>query len=152
MKEIEDEQEAAFVNQRILIERLIIAELYEEAKDISTKYVQMAAKFQNHWNYGNAIYYGNMYKGLLVLKENSIKEAAISLIESAKTPGSPQLNSFGPNTLLADKMYKLGRVAEVKEFLELCRLFWLLGSSKIDEWVEAIDSNQPPNFASHFLY
>jgi hypothetical protein len=76
------------------------------------------------WNYGNVIYEGNQILGLAALKEGNIAAAKRYLIAAGKTPGSPQLNSFGPEMPLAQELLKKGEKGIVLEFLDLVARFW----------------------------
>jgi hypothetical protein len=47
--------------------------------------------------YGNAIQDGNIVLCRIALLDGKVEAAKVSLKEAGKTPGSPQLGSFGPN-------------------------------------------------------
>src|SRR5262249_49180627 len=53
------------------------------------------------WNSGNNIHHGNIILGRIALRGNKVREAKERLIKAGQTPGSPQLDSFGPNMALA---------------------------------------------------
>ncbi len=77
------------------------------------------------WNYGNLIYEANTLSGLIALtRDNNPDKACEYMLKAARTPGSPQLRSFGPNMELANQLLARGRKAEVIEYLELCGGFW----------------------------
>jgi hypothetical protein len=46
--------------------------------------------------------------GLIAVHKNDIETARRELLESGKTPGSPTLNSFGPNMILAKELLEKG--------------------------------------------
>lgn len=81
-------------------------------------------KLIRHWNYGNAVHEAHTILGLIYFKEGNITTAKKHLIESGKTPGSPQLNTFGPSMLLANSLLKIGEKEAVIHYLELTQLFW----------------------------
>jgi Flp pilus assembly protein TadD len=58
-----------------------------------------SALSRNNWNTGNAVYFGNWLLGRLALRQGDTRLAGEYLLKAAATAGSPQLNSFGPNTL-----------------------------------------------------
>jgi len=111
-----------------------------------------ANSWKQDWNYGNAIHVGNMVLGLVALKEGKIEEAKKSLLAAGKTPGSPQLNSFGPNMLLAKGLLEAGEKDTVVEYLDLCAKFWRPKSSRVDEWKSDITAGQMPDFGANLRY
>ena len=76
------------------------------------------------WNYGNVIYDANTLLGRVALRKGDLKAAKMYLLESGKTPGSPQLNSFGPSFVLDRELLEKGEKAVVLEHLELVSKFW----------------------------
>ncbi|MDD2716665.1 MAG: thioredoxin family protein [Candidatus Wallbacteria bacterium] len=97
----------------------------EEVKAFCSEYLGLAESFgKNDWNYGNAVYEANLYLGLTALAEGDANSACEYLLKAGTTPGSPQLESYGPDLSLAKKLIKLGKTAEVKQFLDQIRQFW----------------------------
>jgi hypothetical protein len=107
------------------------------------------------WNYGNVIYDGNQILGLAALKENDIAKAKQCLLAAGNTPGSPQLDSFGPDMTLAQELLKKGEKQVVLDFLDLVAKFWATPKpgedskflhlyqeheAKIEQWKNAIRS------------
>lgn len=78
----------------------------------------------NSWNYGNVIHEANTVLGQVFLRESDMKKAKHHLIESAKSPGSPQLRSFGPSFTLARELLEKGEQEVVLQFLDLVAVFW----------------------------
>ncbi len=76
------------------------------------------------WNYGNVIHQANQLLGLAALQEGRVTEAKQYLIAAAITPGSPQLNSFGPNMVLAQRLLERGEKNVVIQYLDLVARFW----------------------------
>ena len=76
------------------------------------------------WNYGNVIYNQHTLLGRVALREGKPDEAKKHLLAAGRTPGSPQLNSFGPDFTLARELAEKGEYTAVLEFLELVELFW----------------------------
>jgi hypothetical protein len=62
-----------------------------------------------NWNYGNAIQDGNFVLGRIAVHEYRITDAKEFLKQAGDTPGSPQLDSFGPNMSLAKDMLEAAR-------------------------------------------
>ena len=61
---------------------------------------------------------------------------------SASTPGSPQLNSFGPGMALAQALLDRGERAVVLSFLERTRAFWSMGDDLLAAWEARIAMNR----------
>ncbi|VGO19901.1 hypothetical protein [Pontiella sulfatireligans] len=76
------------------------------------------------WNYGNIIYDQHSLLGRVALREGKLDEAKRHLLEAGRTPGSPQLNSYGPNFILARELAEKGEFDTVIEFLDLVARFW----------------------------
>ena len=87
---------------------------------------------KDDWNYGNAIYNGNVVLGLVALRQDNVADARRYLLESGKTPGSPVLGSFGPDFTLARELLEKGERDTVLEFLTLCKGFWKMGGDRLD--------------------
>ena len=65
------------------------------------------------WNYGNALHKGNLVLGRIAVVEGRLTDAVTFLRAAGETPGSPQLNSFGPNMTLARDLLERGETAAV---------------------------------------
>lgn len=76
------------------------------------------------WHYGNIVYTANQILGLAALQEGNIAAAKDFLLKAGKTPGSPQLDSFGPKMPLAQGLFERGESDIVLEFLDLIAVFW----------------------------
>jgi len=77
---------------------------------------QMLSQNVGGWNHGNNIHHGNLILGRISLAADDIEQAKERLIEAGKTPGSPQLNSFGPNMTLAKELLQKGEKGVVLEY------------------------------------
>jgi hypothetical protein len=76
------------------------------------------------WNYGNVVHDANQILGRVALREGDVAQAKRFLIEAGKTPGSPQLNSFGPRMTLARELLEKGEKAVVLDYVDLVAKFW----------------------------
>lgn len=76
------------------------------------------------WYYGNVIFNEHTTLGRIALQRGNIDEAKRQLLASGRTPGSPQLNSFGPDFILARELAEKGEFETVIEFLDLVTRFW----------------------------
>ncbi|HEY3243592.1 MAG TPA: RNA polymerase subunit sigma-24 [Phycisphaerae bacterium] len=124
----------------------------EKARRYATEVLDLAVETDANrdWNHGNAIHHGNLVLGRVALAEGKIEEAEKFLLKAGKTPGSPQLNSFGPNMLLAKELLEKGRKEAVIEYLRLCGRFW--NKSQTDKWIEHIEAGKTPDFGANLDY
>ena len=112
----------------------------DKASSYATELLKMAADNQDDWNYGNAVFTGNMVLGLVALRQGSVAQARLYLLESGKTKGSPQLDSFGPDFTLARELLRQGERDAVVDFLAACKSFWKLGLDRLDQMIAAVKS------------
>jgi hypothetical protein len=104
------------------------------------------ANAKRDWNYGNALFDAHITYGRLALIENDITMVKFHLLQAGKTPGSPQLDNFGPGMGLANDLLNLGERDAVLEFIDLCRKFWAPGQEDLSEWERIIKSGEIPDF------
>src|ERR1700719_3714085 len=71
------------------------------------------------------------------------------LLASGKTPGSPQLDSFGPNMTLAKELLAKGESDSVLQYLDLCKNFWEGERQQLDDWRDAIRGGKTPDFGAN---
>jgi tetratricopeptide (TPR) repeat protein len=112
--------------------------------------LRRATKFRADWNYGNAVHHAHSALGRVALRAKRIGEAKRHLIASAKTKGSPQVNSFGPNQDLAAELLERGETKTVIRYLELCRKFWKMGQPQINAWTKSIRETGKTDFLRVF--
>lgn len=118
-------------------------------KELITEYLVLADIYKNNWNYGNAVHDGNMVLGLLAISNGDINKGTEYLLKSGKSPGSPQLDSFGPDLDLANELLKLNKKDEVLTYLKDIRLFWDMDGGLLDKWIDEIDSGEKPELNRH---
>lgn len=116
------------------------------AAKLATEALDKAASYKGDWNYGNAIHMGHTVKGLLALHDGNKQLAVQELHAAGATPGSPQLNSFGPSMQLARALLRAGEQDEVLNYLQQCRAFWAMGGTWLAIWEEKIRAGETPNF------
>jgi len=123
----------------------------DKAEYYGRELLSLAPQYQKNWNYGNAVFFGNMIIGRVALKRDKNPFLAKrSLLASAETAGSPTLNSFGPNMSLAKDLLSLGERDTVLEFFALCRKFWK--SEKLDDWAATVRGGGMPDFGANLMY
>src|SRR5262249_44092468 len=69
----------------------------EKAKAYAEELLRLSPKYSNDWSFGNAVHKGNLVLGRLAIRAGDTESAKKYLLEAGRTPGSPQLDSFGPN-------------------------------------------------------
>ena len=124
----------------------------DEAKKYADELNTLMVKYPKDWNYGNAIEDVNIVFGRLALSEGKIEEAKGRLLEAGKSPGSPQMNSFGPNMTLARELLKKGEKDAVLKYFELCAKFWKMDFGKLKEWRSQVEKGETPDFGANLLY
>lgn len=118
----------------------------------------LASNTVTNWNYGNLIYDIHSLLGRIALREGDVADAKRHLAESSKTRGSPQLNSFGPDLVLAGELLQKGERDVVLEHLDKVAVFWanpdespsyrdsaLRHQREIEKWKQTIGAGQIPD-------
>lgn len=132
--------------------------------------LQEAEKYKQDWNYGNAIYYSNLALSEMAYIEGDKVKARNYLIKASQTPGSPQLNSFGPFNSSFNKylvyLAQNGEKESLVQFAKNCRNFLNTKSDikmsekdkrnedevtqsnllSIERFIKQIESGQTPDF------
>ena len=121
----------------------------KKAKEYAGK---MLSQNSPGWNYGNKIHDGNIILGRIALALDDVEEAKERLIRAGKTPGSPQLNSFGPNMTLAKELLQKGEKDVVLRYFELCSKFWERGKDRLNEWSAVSKDRKVPDFGANLHY
>ena len=124
----------------------------EDAMKYANELLKLADSFQSNWNYGNAIHKGNIALGRIALTSNKVELAKEYLYKAGNTPGSPQLNSFGPNMTLAKELLERSEKDAVKKYLIQCGKFWKNDNDKLEFWSFQIDKGRVPRFGTTLLY
>jgi hypothetical protein len=95
----------------------------ELAKQHATETLQKNTDETND-DYGNVIHNANQLLGRCALREEKIEDAKAYLLKAGATPGSPQLNTFGPQLHLARELLEKGEKETVLQYLDLVSKFW----------------------------
>lgn len=90
--------------------------------------------------------------GRIALKEGKTEEAKQHLIAAGKSPGSPTMDTFGPNMSLARDLLKMGERDVVLQYFELCRAFWKDDFGKLNEWSRDVKAGKIPDFGANLVY
>lgn len=140
------EKDAVLVD---LAKTAFAAGLNDDAKAFATKLLEDDAA---GWNRGNRIHHGNLILGRIALSDGNVDEAKSRLLLAGKTPGSPQLNSFGPNMQLAKELLERKETEVVLEYFELCKKFWASPLRKLEQWTDDVKSKRTPQFGANLAY
>jgi len=124
----------------------------EDGKKYAQELMTLLPKFPSDWNYGNAVQDANLVLGRIAVKEGHVDEAKQYLIAAGNSPGSPQMNSFGPNVSLAKDLLEKGERDVVIQYLELCRKFWKMHDGRLDQWIQEIKGGKTPDFGANLVY
>jgi tetratricopeptide (TPR) repeat protein len=124
----------------------------EEAQSRAQEALDFARRFRDDWNYGNAIHDGHMVLGRVALRKGDVERAKRELIEAGGTPGSPQLNSFGPNMSLARDLLEQKETNTVTAYFEQCAKFWKMERGSLKRWSVLAKAGEMPDFGANLLY
>ncbi len=124
----------------------------QEVRSDITEIRRLLPKYATNWNYGNAIHKVNIIEGRIALQNGDLELAKQYLIEAGKTPGSPQLNSFGPNMTLAREFLNKNEKQIVIQYFDLCNKFWNDDYNKLDDWKKQVENGEMPYFGANLRY
>jgi len=122
------------------------------ARSWATEAIALLPRVRRDWNYGNIVHDAHLARGRSLLRQGDIAGARRELRLAGATPGSPQLNSFGPNMALASDLLKAGEKGEVIAYFQDCARFWDLGHSQLRRWELLVKLHLPPDFGANFLF
>jgi tetratricopeptide (TPR) repeat protein len=124
----------------------------EDARKCAQELIVLLPQFQRDWNYGNAMQDANLVLGRIAVHEGRIDDAKHYLLEAGKSPGSPQMDSFGPNMSLAKDLLEKGERQAVLDYFELCRKFWEMSDGRLDKWSQQVKDGKIPDFGANLVY
>ena len=136
-----------------LLSRLAKTAFEAGQSDKAKKYaLKMLSQQKDDWNAGNNLHNGNIILGRIALAEGNVEDAKRHLLAAAKTDGSPQLNSFGPNMSLANDLLKMDETEVVLEYFDLCSKFWEMGKDRLQQWSATVKEGGTPDFKGTLYY
>jgi tetratricopeptide (TPR) repeat protein len=121
----------------------------DAAATYAEEMLQMA---ETGWDEGNCIHHGNLILGRIALAEGKVEDAKVHLIRAGQNPGSPQLNSFGPNMVLAKALLEMGEKEVVLDYFELCGEFWEMSRGRLTQWANLVQEDRVPEFGANLAY
>ncbi len=101
----------------------------ELAKQHATETLQKNSD-ESSDQYGNVIHNANQILGRCALREDKLADSKAYLLKAGATPGSPQLNSYGPQMTLARELLEKGEKETVLQYLDLISKFWASDNEK----------------------
>jgi len=124
----------------------------KDAEQYANELLGLAPRYRRNWNYGNAIQDGNIVLGRIAVREGRITDAKRFLEDAGKSPGSPQMDSFGPNMSLAKDLLEKGEREAVLKYFDACRVFWEMHRDRLDTWAADVKEGQIPEFGANLIY
>jgi hypothetical protein len=121
-----------------------------EAQQYAEELKALTPNYKGSWNYGNAIHDYNLVFGSIALGSGDIASSKRFLLAAGRTPGSPQLNSFGPNMSLAKALLLAKERQTVIEYFDLCRDFW--PRVELSTWQKDVEAGNIPDFGANLVY
>ena len=125
------------------------AQEYDAARDWANKALAAVEQLKPRNQHGESVHDGNAVLGRLALREGDVEGAKSYLMAASKTIGSPTLNTFGPNLLLAEELSKAGHKETVVKYLEACQRFWVSREAQLIDWIRILKEGDTPDFANN---
>lgn len=141
-----------FYKDTTLVTSLFVDGDHQGARKLANSLLEDAEGFPKDWNYGNAIHAANIVLGRIAVKEDDLEAAGKYLTAAGNTPGSPQLDTFGPDMNLARELLAAGEKKIVQRYFELCAKFWKMNDGRLKQWSELAESGKIPEFGPNLRY
>jgi hypothetical protein len=143
------------ISRAPLLPRMAKAAYAAGSYEKAARYAHEALEAATHgtfWWTGDAVHQGNIVLGRLALRNGDVESAKRYLLAAAKTPGSPNLETLGPNMALARDLFDHGETATVLEYLEDCGSLWTGSRGKLKEWSALVRAGIRPDFGPNVGY
>ena len=124
----------------------------EKANSYANELLELATLFPDNWNYGNAVHDGHVVLGRVALVQGDVQRARDELRAAGDSPGSPQLNSFGPNMSLARDLLQAGEKQAVLDYFEQVGTFWEMGAVELERWTARVKADRAPDFGAGLVH
>jgi hypothetical protein len=151
---LEQQPAVTEVNGRLYQLRNILRVAYQ-ANDLQKTELyasEMAALIPQLRNPSDAVHWSNIYLGLHAVSRGDMTMAKQRLLDAGRVKGSPVLNSFGPNMLLAKVLLEKGEKATVLEYFDLVKSFWAGDQGKLADWIAVVRGGGVPAFGPNLMY
>ena len=142
--------------KRMLISRLATSAF--EAGEVQTAQVWAlealndTATARSDWSVANSVHHAHIILGRIALRGGDLAEARKHLIQASQSQGSPQLDSFGPNMMLAKELLEKGERDAVIQYFQECASFWKDDRGKLVQWAAIVREGGIPNFGANLVY
>lgn len=127
-----------------LTKAAVLAEDWQRVRETAERVLVDNETCTRTFQYGNAIHWANIALGFAALAHDQVTAASEYLVRAGKTPGSPQLDSFGPDQELACTLLERGERTGVLTYLTDCARFWSGRESLLEGWRAAIERGETP--------
>ncbi len=127
------------------------AQDFDAAREWATKALASVESLKKSNFHGEAVHDGNAVLGRLALRDGDVEEAKRRLLAAGDTIGSPTLNTFGPNMILAERLAAEGQRETVIAYLEKCKKYWVSHRERIAEWIQILKEGDTPSFGNNRL-
>lgn len=176
-KHYEELKKKPFYFSDELLARAVEEKDWNKAEYYAKEYLASGEKYKDDWNYGNSIFDGNIALAGVEMSRGRKKTALIHLGKAAATPGSPQLDSFGPFNndgirYILTEIFKTGEKQALIDFANKAKVFvtknrphvnltdeqkknsdrvtnWNL--DRIERFIKQVSSNQTPDYKDSLL-
>ena len=119
------------------------------ANAMANELIEMAPRYTRDWNYGNVIQDVNLVRGRIALRLGNRAAAVGFLHEAGRTRGSPQLDTFGPNMILARELLEAGEREEVLKYFDEIERFWTMPQGATTAWRQQVALGLVPSFGAN---
>jgi hypothetical protein len=148
MDEAEEPDESRFDELGDTAKDSLKAGKLEEARKQATELLSLSRQHGTNGDYGNATHDANLVLGRIAVLEGRIEDAKKYLLEAGRTPGSPQLDTFGPSMSLAQDLLEKDEREVVLQYFALCRKFWEMENGRLDLWSKQVANGKMPDFGA----
>jgi tetratricopeptide (TPR) repeat protein len=124
------------------------AEQYDKAASYANQALEAVNDLSRDNIHGEALHHGHAVLGRIALMNGQLTKAKEHLLAAGNTPGSPALDSFGPNMSLAKELLDSGESEVVLDYFRLCAQFWKHGETRLSAWTETVEQGEIPDFGS----
>lgn len=119
------------------------------ANAMANELMELAPRYQRDWNYGNVIHDVNIVRGRIALRMGN-KAAAVGFLRDAGgTRGSPQLDTYGPNMILARELLEAGEREAVLDYFTQVERFWVMPRGATTAWRQQVALGLVPSFGAN---
>ncbi len=142
--------------KRMLMSQLATSAL--EAGEIETaqlwalEALKDATTATSDWSVANSVHHAHIILGRIALRSGDLAEAGKHLIQASQSQGSPQLDSFGPNMMLAKELLEKGERDAVIQYFKKCASFWKNDRGQLVQWAAIVREGGIPSFGGNLLY